>query len=125
MSKSKEVSLLEAAVNAGATISAVYQWLERIEKAGGATSISGIAECNAMLKSLRKNADRTEALVMVPLRRAIEEAPQDKKLAHEINFEAWSRTLIGFIRHKGLEQELKDWSGGWPCPIGSTPESKP
>ena len=44
---------------------------------------------------------------------------QDMKLSHKINFEAWSRTLIGFIRHKGLEQELKDWSGGWPCPIGS------
>jgi hypothetical protein len=44
---------------------------------------------------------------------------KDMKLTHKINFEAWSRTLIGFIRHKGLEQELKDWSGGWPCPIGS------
>lgn len=39
------------------------------------------------------------------------------KAATDINFEAWSRTLIGFIREKGLEQELKDWSGGWPCPI--------
>lgn len=48
---------------------------------------------------------------------------QDMKLAHKINFEAWSRTLIGFIRHKGLEQELKDWSGGWTCPIGSDPEA--
>lgn len=44
---------------------------------------------------------------------------KDTPLTHKINFEAWSRTLIGFIRHKGLEQELKDWSGGWPCPIGS------
>lgn len=75
---STDKNLLKAAVNAGATISAVYQWLERIEKAGGATSIAGIAECNAMLKSLRKNADRTEALVMVPLRRAIEEAKASK-----------------------------------------------
>jgi hypothetical protein len=43
--------------------------------------------------------------------------------AKDLNFEAWSRTLIGFIRHKGLEQELKDWSGGWPCPIGSNPDA--
>ncbi|WP_376742476.1 hypothetical protein [Ensifer canadensis] len=45
------------------------------------------------------------------------------RLAKDLNFEAWSRTLIGFIRHKGLEQELKDWSGGWPCPVGSDPEA--
>lgn len=36
---------------------------------------------------------------------------------HPINYQAWAGTLIGFIREKGLEQELKDWSGGWPCPI--------
>lgn len=42
--------------------------------------------------------------------------------AASLNFEAWSRTLIGFIRHKGLEQELRDWSGGWACPVGSDPK---
>lgn len=69
-----ETELLNAAKNAAATIAAIYQWLERVEKAGGATSISGVAECNAMLKSLRKNADRTEQLVMAPLRAAIAKA---------------------------------------------------
>lgn len=64
--------LLKAAVNAAATITAIYEWLERVEKAGGATSISGLAACNAMLKSLRKNAPRTEKLVMKPLRGLIE-----------------------------------------------------
>ena len=34
-----------------------------------------------------------------------------------INHEAWANTLIQFIRAKGLEHELKDWCGGWPCPI--------
>lgn len=63
--------LLRAAANAAAVIGSIYEWLDRVEKAGGATSISGIAACNAMLKSLRKNADRTEQLVMVPLRAAI------------------------------------------------------
>lgn len=67
-------ALLKAASNAAATISAIYQWLERAEKAGGATSISGLAECNAMLKSLRKNADRTENLVMAPLRDVLSKA---------------------------------------------------
>lgn len=67
----KDDTLLSAAKNAAATIGAIYQWLDRVEKAGGATCISGVAECNAMLKSLRKNADRTEKLVMEPLRAAI------------------------------------------------------
>lgn len=67
-------NLLNAAKNAAATIGAIYQWLERVEKAGGATSISGIAACNAMLTSLRKNADRTETLVMEPIRQAIADA---------------------------------------------------
>lgn len=53
--------LLKAAHNAAATISAIYQWLEMVESAGGATSI-------------RKNADRTESLVMVPLRAALSKA---------------------------------------------------
>ena len=66
--------LLNAAKNAALTIGAIYEWLDRVEKAGGATSISGVAACNAMLTSLRKNADRTEKLVMKPLREAIEAA---------------------------------------------------
>lgn len=66
--------LLTCAKHAAATIAAIYQWLERVEAAGGATNISGIASCNAMLKSLRKNADRTEQLVMAPLRAAIAKA---------------------------------------------------
>lgn len=64
--------LLDAAKNAASVIDAVYQWLERVEKAGGATSLEGISACHAMLKSLRKNAIRTEKLVMVPLRAAIQ-----------------------------------------------------
>lgn len=63
--------LIRAATVAAATIGAIYEWLERVEKAGGATSISGVASANAMFQSLRKNADRTEKLVMEPLRRAI------------------------------------------------------
>ena len=66
--------LLKAAKNAAATIVAIYEWLDRVEKAGGATSISGVAACHAMLTSLRKNADRTETLVLAPLRAAIEAA---------------------------------------------------
>lgn len=71
MANTKDDELLKAAENAAATIGAIYQWLERVEAAGGATSISGIAACNAMLKSLRANADRTEKLVMGPLRAAV------------------------------------------------------
>lgn len=63
--------LLTAAKNAAAMIGAVYQWVERVEQAGGTTTISGMAACHAMLKSLRANADRAERLVMEPLRAAI------------------------------------------------------
>lgn len=71
---STEQELLTAAKTAALTIGAIYSWLERVEKAGGATSIEGVAACNAMLTSLRKNADRTDKLVMAPLRAAIDKA---------------------------------------------------
>lgn len=69
-----DIDLLKAAKNAAAVIGAVYTWVDRVEKAGGATSISGVAACHAMLKSLRANASRNEKLVMEPLRSAIAKA---------------------------------------------------
>lgn len=74
MTEAEQKALLTAAKNAAATIGAIYEWLDRVEKAGGATSLSGIASCHAMLTSLRKNAERTDALVMKPLREAIAKA---------------------------------------------------
>lgn len=68
--------LLKTAAIAAATLGAVYEWLERVEKAGGATSIEGVAVCHAMLKSLRQNAERTNKLVMQPLRAAIAAAQE-------------------------------------------------
>lgn len=38
----------------------------------------------------------------------------------EVNYEAWARTMIVFIRSKKLERELADFAGGWRCPIGSS-----
>jgi hypothetical protein len=70
-SRAREAKLVEALRSAAATIGAVYDWLERVEKAGGATSISGVAACHAMLKSLRKQAPRVESLVMAPARAAL------------------------------------------------------
>lgn len=64
-------NLMKAAKNAAATLVAVYEWLDRVEAAGGATSISGMASCHAMLTSLRKNAPRVEQMVLKPLREAI------------------------------------------------------
>lgn len=65
--------LLAAAKNAAAMIGAVYEHLDRVKAAGGATSISGIAACHAMLKSLESNRGRAETLIMEPLRAAIAE----------------------------------------------------
>ncbi len=66
--------LLKAAKNAAAMLGAVYQWLDRVQASGGATSISGVAACNAMLKSLEGSRTRAEKLVMEPLREAIKQA---------------------------------------------------
>jgi hypothetical protein len=72
-----DADLLTPLKNAAATIGAIYEWVERIEKAGGAATISGVASCHAMLTSLRKNADRTEKLIMEPTRAAIAKAKPD------------------------------------------------
>ena len=66
--------LLKAAVNAQNAIAAVYAWVDRVEKAGGATSISGVAECHAMLKSLKLQRPRLEKLITEPLDAAIKAA---------------------------------------------------
>ena len=65
--------LMRAALNAAATLDAVYQWVDRVEAAGGATSIQGVAACHAMLTSLKKNRTRCETLIMAPLRAQIEQ----------------------------------------------------
>lgn len=70
--------LLNAAQIAAATIGAIYEWVDRVEKLGGATSIEGVAACNAFLKSLRKNADRTDKLVIKPVLDAISKAKASK-----------------------------------------------
>lgn len=70
--------LLSAAKVAAATINAIYEHLDRVEAAGGATSTSGVAACHSMLTSLRKNAPRVDALVMAPLMKAIEAAEAGK-----------------------------------------------
>ena len=64
--------LLKAATNAVAVIDSFYQWVDRVEKAGGTTCISGIAECHAMISSLKKNKARLGDLVLKPLKTAIE-----------------------------------------------------
>lgn len=42
-----------------------------------------------------------------------------------VSYEAWSRSMIGFIRERGLEMEFADWCGGWKCPISGTFRSSP
>lgn len=64
-------SATEALAKAAATIQAFYQWIDMIEEAGGATTISGVAKCNAFLASMKKNRSRVEQLVMEPARTAL------------------------------------------------------
>jgi len=69
--KMQDDTVLKEAINAAATIAALYEHLDRIEKLGGATSISGVAACSTMLESLKKNKPRIEKLILAPLREAI------------------------------------------------------
>ncbi len=39
-----------------------------------------------------------------------------------INYEAWARNAITFIRERGLDVDFTNWSGGWKCPIASKQE---
>lgn len=68
--------LLRTAKNAAATITAIYQWVDMVNAAGGTTSIEGVAKCHAMLKSLDKNRKRTDDLIMIPLMDAIKAAEE-------------------------------------------------
>lgn len=65
---------LIALANAAATIEAIYQWLDQINEAGGASSIAGVAKCHAFLKSMEKNRARMETLVLQPANAAIAKA---------------------------------------------------
>jgi hypothetical protein len=60
-------NLIKAAVNASNTIHAIYQWVEKIEAAGGAHQMSGVAACHAFLESMKKQRSRIDRLVMAPL----------------------------------------------------------
>jgi len=66
----RETELREAATIGAATSEAIYQFLDRIERAGGATSLSGIAACHAMLTSMKKNRSRVIKLVVEPIQKA-------------------------------------------------------
>jgi hypothetical protein len=59
--------LIKAAVNASNIIHAFYQWIDKIEEAGGARTISGVATCHAFLESMKKQKPRIDRLVMKPL----------------------------------------------------------
>lgn len=67
----KNDDLLKAAVNASNTIVSFYEWIDRINAAGGAASISGVAECHAFLKSMEKNRAGLDKLIMEPLQAQI------------------------------------------------------
>jgi hypothetical protein len=41
----------------------------------------------------------------------------------DINYKAWARNMMTFIRLRGLEQDFKFWSGGWPCPVESSEQT--
>ena len=74
MTEAQQKDLLRAAANASLALGAIYDWVDKANKAGGATSISGVASCHAMLSSLNKNRPRLNKSVIDPLNAAIEAA---------------------------------------------------
>ena len=72
MDNAKEKDILTCAINAHATLTALYQWREMVREAGGTTSISGIAKAHAMFASMDKNKGRFDTLITEPLQAAIE-----------------------------------------------------
>ena len=71
-----EKQLIKAATNAHAALAAMYQWVDRVEKAGGTTCIAGVAEAHAMMKSMKENRARFDKLITEPLVAAIEKAKE-------------------------------------------------
>lgn len=49
----------------------------------------------------------------MPLPSSPTETPKDDP----VNYRAWSKTLIDFVRERGLESDLMHYCGGWPCPV--------
>jgi hypothetical protein len=71
-----EKELINAARNAHAALSAMYQWVDRVDAAGGTTCISGVAEAHAMMKSMKSNRARLDELITEPLLLAIKNAEE-------------------------------------------------
>jgi hypothetical protein len=69
-----EKELIHVASRAHAALTAIYQWVDRVDKAGGTTCIAGVAEAHAMMKSMRANRKRLDALITEPLLSAIAKA---------------------------------------------------
>jgi hypothetical protein len=46
--------------------------------------------------------------------------PTEGGKSDPINYQAWARNAVAFIREKGLEAEFTDWCGGWPSPVKGT-----
>jgi hypothetical protein len=38
-----------------------------------------------------------------------------------VNFEAWAKSAVGYIKARKLESDFSDWCGGWKPPFGTDP----
>lgn len=79
MTEEQTQKLLVAAMRAAATIAAIYQLVDRVNKAGGATSIDGVAACHAMLQSMNNQRARLNKTVLDPLNEIISEQVSERK----------------------------------------------
>lgn len=61
----------KALAHAAAALQAIYQWVDRVNDAGGCGTISGIATANSMIASLNKNRARFQSLIVDPINAAL------------------------------------------------------
>lgn len=82
--KPKDDPIFTAAVNAACVIVTIYELLDKVEKAGGTSSISGVAACHALITTMRKNKAEIDKSILKPLKAAIE-AREARKHAAGLN----------------------------------------
>lgn len=39
----------------------------------------------------------------------------------DVNFEAWAKSAVGYIKARNLESDFGEWCGGWKPPFGTKP----
>ena len=78
--------LVRCATNALDLINSFYMWLDTVDRAGGTTSIAGVAKAHKMLNSMRTNRPTVRRLITSPLLAAIIEANKQIEAGYQAEY---------------------------------------